>query len=62
MARLKVEPRKRGRPATGKDPLVNARMPQKMIRTIDRWANAKGLSRSEALRRLLGYALKRQQR
>lgn len=62
MARRKVEPRKRGRPATGKDPLVNARMPEQMIHNIDRWAIANGLSRSEALRQLLGYALKRTER
>jgi hypothetical protein len=37
-------------------------MPQQMIHTIDRWATAKGLSRSEALRRLLGDALKRADR
>jgi hypothetical protein len=34
-------------------------MPQQMIHNIDKWATANGLSRSEALRRLLGYALKR---
>jgi hypothetical protein len=33
-----------------------------MIHNIDRWATANGLSRSEALRRLLGYALKRADR
>ncbi|MGE3829678.1 MAG: ribbon-helix-helix protein, CopG family [Parvibaculaceae bacterium] len=41
---------------------MNARMPQQMIHTIDRWAMANGLSRSEALRQLLGDALKRADR
>ena len=55
----RVIPKKRGRPATGKDPLVATRMPPGLIRAIDDWAarHANG-SRSEAIRHLLEQALK----
>jgi hypothetical protein len=58
---IAVKRKKRGRPATGADPLVAARMPPELIRSIDAWAaaHADG-SRSEAIRRLvergLGYS------
>jgi hypothetical protein len=56
---IRVIPKKRGRPATGKDPLVATRMPPELIRAIDQWAaaHAEG-SRSEAIRRLVEQALK----
>jgi hypothetical protein len=55
---IAVRPKKRGRPATGKDPLVNARMPLPLIKSIDGWAakNTDG-SRSEAIRRLVELGL-----
>jgi hypothetical protein len=55
---IAVRPKKRGRPATGKDPLVNARMPLSLIKSIDGWAakNTDG-SRSEAIRRLVELGL-----
>jgi hypothetical protein len=45
-----VEPKKRGRPATGRDPLVGVRLPRETITALDAWANAQGISRSEAVR------------
>ena len=55
---IKDKPKSRGRPATGKDPLVGTRMAQDLIREIDAWAkrNAVG-SRSEAIRRLIEQSL-----
>lgn len=57
---ITVKPKKRGRPATGKDPLVGARFPQELIDTIDAWAAMAGadVSRSEAIRRLVELGLK----
>jgi len=53
-----VKRKKKGRPATGTAPLVGVRLPQKLIDTIDGWANREGAaSRSEAIRRLLEQAL-----
>ncbi|WP_430642911.1 ribbon-helix-helix protein, CopG family [Bradyrhizobium stylosanthis] len=55
---IKVHPKKRrGRPATGKDPLVSARLPKPMIADIEAWAIANGVGRSEALRRLVEIGL-----
>jgi hypothetical protein len=52
---IKVIPKKRGRgrPATGKDPLVGFRLPKAEIASLDKWAKAKGYTRSEAIRRLI---------
>src|SRR4051794_24917295 len=55
---IKVVPKKRrGRPATGKDPQVIARMPAAMIATVDAWAVANDIGRSEAIRRLVELGL-----
>jgi hypothetical protein len=54
----KVTPKKRGRPATGKDPLVSTRMPTSLIREIDGWADRSKVKRSEAIRRLVEIGLK----
>jgi hypothetical protein len=54
---IKVKPKKRGRPATGKDPLFGARLPRKMIAAISSWAKEMGISKSEAMRRLVEKAL-----
>jgi hypothetical protein len=54
MARpIKVLPKKRGRPATGKDPLVALRMPSELIEQIEMWAKYQKTGRSEAIRRLV---------
>ncbi len=57
----KVTPKKRGRPATGKDPLVSTRMPTTLIDDIDTWADGNEIKRSEAVRRLVeaGLAVQR---
>jgi Ribbon-helix-helix protein, copG family len=56
---IKVHPKKRrGRPATGKDPLVSARLPQELIDSVAAWASVNSASRSEAIRRLVELGLK----
>jgi Arc/MetJ-type ribon-helix-helix transcriptional regulator len=62
---IKVHPKKRrGRPATGKDPLVSARLPQTLIDQVEDWAATNEASRSEAIRRLveLGLTVKTEER
>ena len=57
---IKVKPKRRGRgrPATGKDPLVGVRLPPQIITQIDTWAKREGVaSRSEAIRRLVDQSL-----
>jgi metal-responsive CopG/Arc/MetJ family transcriptional regulator len=49
--------RKRGRPATGHDPILGVRVPAKIIRQIDRLAEALSIDRSRAVRRLLSEGL-----
>jgi len=57
---ITVIPKKRGRPATGKDPLVALRLPPAMIRTIDEWARRSGaMSRSSAIRALIEVGLRK---
>jgi Arc/MetJ-type ribon-helix-helix transcriptional regulator len=56
--RIKPKKRGRGRPATGKDPLVGVRLPPEMIKQIDTWAKREGVaSRSEAIRHLVEQSL-----
>jgi hypothetical protein len=56
---IKVHPkRQRGRPATGKDPLVSARLPQPLIDQVEEWSASSEVSRSEAIRRLIEIGLK----
>jgi hypothetical protein len=59
-ASITVKRKKRGRPATGTDPLVGVRFPQSLIDTIDAWgaANEQPLTRSHAIRRLVELGLK----
>jgi hypothetical protein len=55
---IKVTPKKRrGRPATGRDPHVTSRMPQPLIDQVEAWASANGATRSEAFRRLVELGL-----
>jgi hypothetical protein len=59
---INVIPKKRGRgrPATGKDPLVALRLPSTMIGALDDWAQRNGIaSRSEAIRELIGRGLRK---
>jgi hypothetical protein len=55
----KVLPKRKGRPATGKDPVTAIRLSPKMRSAIDQWREAQPdkPSRSEAIRRLLTAAL-----
>jgi hypothetical protein len=56
---IKVMPKKRrGRPATGKDPQVVVRMPSTLIAEVDAWGAANDAMRSEAVRRLVEIGLK----
>jgi hypothetical protein len=54
---ITVTRKRLGRPPTGTDPLVGARLPPLLIGALDEWARAEGVSRSEAVRRLLYAAL-----
>ena len=49
--------KRRGRPATGKDPLVSARLPPVLVAEVAAWASANDASRSEAIRRLVELGL-----
>jgi len=57
---IAVIPKKRGRPATGKDPLFAFRMPEDMAERVDDWGERQSppLSRSEAIRALIEKGLK----
>jgi hypothetical protein len=62
---VKVHPKKRrGRPATGKDPLVSARLPQRLIDQVEQWSASNAVTRSEAIRRLveIGLTVKKKSR
>jgi hypothetical protein len=57
---IKVEPKKRGRPATGKDPLMGFRASPTMRASVVRWAENQPdtPTLSEAIRRLVELGLK----
>lgn len=50
-------PKRRGRPATGKDPMVGFRSPLELTNRIDRFAEKHGVARAEAIRRLVEQGL-----
>ena len=56
----KVIPKKPGRPATGRDPVLALRLPPALRSEIESWAKQQNdkPSRSEAIRRLIEFALK----
>jgi hypothetical protein len=56
---IRVKPKKRGRPATGKDPLMGFRAPPEIRASIVRWAETQPdqPSLSEAIRRLVELGL-----
>jgi hypothetical protein len=59
MARpIKVNQRKRGRPATGRDPVSAVRLPVELAAAVDKWGENHGANRSEAIRRLVELGLK----
>jgi hypothetical protein len=58
---IKVKPKKkrRGRPATGKDPLYGVRIPDALMGDVDAWKKENNSpSRSDALRRLIEIGLR----
>ena len=56
---IRVIQKKRGRPATGHDPVVAIRLSPELIARVDGWAAAQQppVSRSEAVRTLIEKAL-----
>jgi hypothetical protein len=54
-----VVQKKRGRPATGSDPIVQIRMPAGLIEQVEAWARYEKTSRSDAVRRLVEMGLKK---
>lgn len=54
--------KKRGRPATGKDPVLPVRLPIEVIKQIDQGASATELTRSAYVRRLIEIGLKAETR
>jgi len=56
---ITVKRKKRGRPATGQTPFVGVRLSTTLTDQVDDWAakNNGGLSRSEAIRRLVEIGL-----
>jgi len=55
---ISVKRKKRGRPATGTEPLYGIRVSDVLMREIMRWARSNGMTRSEAIRRLVEMGLK----
>jgi Arc/MetJ-type ribon-helix-helix transcriptional regulator len=54
-----VNAKRRGRPATGQDPVSAVRLPSDLTIEIDNWARKNDAdSRSEAIRRLVELGLK----
>jgi hypothetical protein len=63
---IKVHPKGRGRPATGRDPAVTIRLPEAVLASVKNWAMSQEDQppRSQAIRRLveLGLMVKRKAR
>jgi hypothetical protein len=55
-----VTPKKRGRPATGRDPVMTVRLPEELIGRLKAYAKRNNQTRSEALRELIERSLKRE--
>jgi hypothetical protein len=55
---ISVHKKQRGRPATGQDPLISARVPAPVAAAIAAWATTHGSTRSQAIRRLVELGLK----
>jgi hypothetical protein len=64
MASITVVQKKRGRPATGQDPVTAIRLPAELRSAVDKWAARQRdkPARSEAIRRLVELGLKVKQR
>jgi hypothetical protein len=61
---IPVKRKKRGRPATGVDPLVGVRMPPELRKDVEAWAKHEDdkPSLSEAIRRMIEIVLKKRRR
>jgi Arc/MetJ-type ribon-helix-helix transcriptional regulator len=55
---ISVNQKKRGRPATGRDPVSAVRLPVELTAAVDQWAEDHEANRSEAIRRLVELGLK----
>ena len=57
---ITVHQKRRGRPATGRDPAVTIRLPEAVLAKVEHWAMAQEdrPPRSQAIRRLVEIALK----
>lgn len=55
----KVIPKKRGRPAKGRDPVMTLRAPPDLSARLERYAKKRGVSRSQAARDLIASGLER---
>jgi predicted DNA-binding protein len=54
MSRIFVKrKKKRGRPATGQDPVIGLRLSKEDTARLDKWAKAHGYTRSQAIRTIL---------
>jgi len=54
---IKVNQKKRGRPATGRDPVSAVRLPAELTAAVDKWAEDHEANRSEAIRQLVEIGL-----
>ena len=54
---IKVNLKKRGRPATGRDPVSAVRLPAELTAFVDKWSEDHETNRSEAIRRLVELGL-----
>jgi len=54
---IKVNHKRRGRPATGRDPVSAVRLPVELTAEVDKWAEGHKANRSEAIRRLVEIGL-----
>jgi Arc/MetJ-type ribon-helix-helix transcriptional regulator len=54
---VKVNQKKRGRPATGRDPVSAVRLPVELTAEVEKWAESHKTNRSEAIRRLVELGL-----
>jgi predicted DNA-binding protein len=56
---ISVIPKKRSRPATGRDPAIPVRLPPEMVEQLEELASRRKTTRSQVIRELLEKALKR---
>jgi Arc/MetJ-type ribon-helix-helix transcriptional regulator len=56
---IPVNTKRRGRPATGQDPVSAVRLPANLTKEVDSWASKNdAATRSEAIRRLVELGLR----